>query len=89
MKDGRENNLVGSITNERYDDIHDAVPKLKPPVPGRKQKKVYEKPGRFQFQKNRMKSHFSGSKVQFVEQAFQKLQAKFDKDTEDVITQHF
>ncbi|KAI4692345.1 uncharacterized protein J4E84_003318 [Alternaria hordeiaustralica] len=89
MKDGRENNLVGSITNEWYDDIHDAAPKLKPPVPGRKQKKVYEKPGRFQFQKNRMKSHFSGSKVQFVEHAFQKLQAKFDRDTEALVDKHF
>ena len=89
MKDGRENNLVGSITNEWYDDIHDAAPKLKPPVPGRKQKKVYEKPGRFQFQKNRMKSHFSGSKVQFVEHAFQKLQAKVDRDTGALVDKHF
>jgi hypothetical protein len=39
MKDGRENNLIALIMNDWYDDIHDATPKLKPDVPGQKQKR--------------------------------------------------
>jgi hypothetical protein len=90
MKFGRDDNLVSSITDPWYDDILDAAPGLRPPVPGAKtQKKQYMKPGRFQFQKNRMKSHFIDSKEDFVDRAFATFQARFDQAMKTLLDEHF
>lgn len=90
MKFGRDDNLVSSITDGLYDDVLDAAPDLKPSVPGaKKQKKQYTKPGRFQFQKNRMRSHFVGAKEDFVDKTFRTFQTRFDKNIEKLVDEHF
>jgi len=91
MQYGQHNNLVGSITDDWYDDIFHAAPALKPAVPGKgnKPKKQYVKPGRFQYQKNRMVSHFLKSKDHFVDRAAKYFQAQFDQDMKELLDKHF
>ncbi|KAF1847434.1 uncharacterized protein K460DRAFT_306593 [Cucurbitaria berberidis CBS 394.84] len=87
MQSAQYNNLVGSITDAWYDDIFHAAPALKPAVPGKK--KQYVKPGKFQYQKDRMATHFVKSKDPFVDRALNQFQGQFDEDIKELLDKRF
>ncbi|CAO2651542.1 Nn.00g041120.m01.CDS01 [Neocucurbitaria sp. VM-36] len=89
MQFRQHSNLVGSITDDWYDDILKAAPELKPSVAEGKQKKQYMKPGKFQYQKDRMASYFLSSQEPFADRALKHFQAQFDQDMKELLDKHF